>query len=179
MRFGLAGAWTALAALAQAGEGILGTKADPVTMGRSGGPGMGVLPLLQMAVAVAVVFLLLKFVVPKAVTKFGKGLKTPASGGIKIEEAAQFAGGTLNVVSVRGRTLLLSVGTQGVSCLADLTEPNRPTELPTFQEMVDSASTSKSAAPAAQALIEAPAAESELDPDEIQAALNRARLLAV
>lgn len=179
MRFGLAGAWTGLAALAQAGEGYLGTKADPVTMGRSGGPGMGVLPLLQMAVAVSVVFLLLKFVVPKAVTRFGKGLKTPVSGGIRIDEAAQFAGGTLNVVSVRGRTLLLSVGTQGVSCLADLSEPNRATEPPTFQEMVELASTHKSASRAPQAVIETSGAESELDPDEIQAALNRARLLAM
>lgn len=167
-----------MAAWAEAGDGYLGTKADPATMGRSGSAGMGVMPLLQMAVAVAVVFLLLKFVVPKAVTKFGKGLKTISGAGIKIEEAAQFAGGSLNVVSVRGRTLLLSVGVQGVSCLADLTEPKAAAEPATFQEMVDIASARRSVAPSSVAVIEAPADDADMAPDEIQAALNRARLLA-
>lgn len=111
-----------------------GTKPD-LTVGTSGqvqqsGGGS----FLQMMFALGVVFLLLKFVLPKVANKLNKRLVTTVNGGILIEESAQFAGGSLYVVNARGKALLLSVSSSGVSCIADLTKPS--TEQPLFDEIL-------------------------------------------
>jgi flagellar biogenesis protein FliO len=103
-----------------------------------GGSPVGVLALVQMLVALAVVFVLLRYLLPKVVAKAGKRLVAKVGSPIKIEESAAFGGGMLYVVEVRERTLLLSVGTQGVSCLADLTSTQPPQEpIQTFHEMLE------------------------------------------
>jgi len=99
--------------------------------------GVGFSSFLQMMVALGIVLVLLKFVMPKLVTKFNKKIVTKAGSAIQIEETAAFAGGSLYVVTARSKTLLLSVSSQGVSCLSDLTPANPAPELPSFQELVE------------------------------------------
>lgn len=121
------------------GEGVLGTKQDSITA-PSGGGGLGVMPLIQMAIALGIVMLLLKFVLPRVVGKMNKKLVTGAASALHVEESATFAGGTLYIVRARSKTLLLSVSTQGVNCLADITEtaPEPKTE-PDFEDLVQAA----------------------------------------
>jgi flagellar biogenesis protein FliO len=97
--------------------------------------GVGIMSFVQMMVALGIVLLLLKFVLPKLATKLNKKIVTKVGSGIQIEESAAFAGGTLYIVNAKSKSLLLSVNSQGVSCLADLTAPQAPQ--PTFQEIVD------------------------------------------
>lgn len=105
------------------------------------------MPMLQMLLALGLVLVLLKFLLPKLIGKFGKKLVTKLDGGVKVEESANFPGGTLYVVSARKKTLLVSVAASGVACLADLTEPTIAPEPLTFQEMVDHAVVEPAASP--------------------------------
>lgn len=109
--------------LAQAQTGALGTKPDVVAhTATSPQPVVGGWEFVQMGLALAIVFGLLKFGLPKLMAKFGRSLSTNLNSEIKLQEAASFGAGTLQVVEVRGKTLLLSVGQQGVNFLADLTD---------------------------------------------------------
>ncbi|HWA82562.1 MAG TPA: hypothetical protein VG820_03950 [Fimbriimonadaceae bacterium] len=125
-------------ALASAGEGFLGTKASP-TMGpiQTDAGGAGFMSFLQMVIALGIVLVLLKFVMPKLVTKLNKKIVTNVGGGIHIEESAAFAGGNLYIVRAKSKTLLLSVTAQGVVCLADLTSEQAAPEPETFRDIVD------------------------------------------
>lgn len=123
-----------------AGDGMLGTKGDNVSaMGQSSAGGS----LLQMIIAVIVVFALMKFMLPKMMAKFGGKLNTGIGSAIKIEESANFQGGTLYLVSVRDRSLLLGVAGTSITTLADLGNANKPNPGPTFMEMLDVADESK------------------------------------
>jgi flagellar biogenesis protein FliO len=118
----------ALSFSAMAGTGIAGTKLGgdyaPAT---SNGAGVGFGALAQMLLALAIVAFLLKWALPKLAGKVvGKKLVTSATGGIQVEETAQFAGGSLFIISARGKTLLVSVTGQSVTNLADLTKPEKP-----------------------------------------------------
>ena len=128
----------ALSAFAWAGDGFLGTKSSPTAgpMAADGG-GVGFMSFLQMMIALAIVFALLKFVLPKVASRLNKRIVTKIGSEIRIEESAAFAGGSLYIVSAKSKTLLLSVHAQGVSCLADLTEPKSEPEQPAFQDIVD------------------------------------------
>lgn len=124
--------------IAFAGDGFLGTKASPVAGPMSADTGgAGFMPFLQMMIALLIVLALLKFVMPKMVTKLNKKLVTGVGSAIRIEESAAFAGGTLYIVSAKSKTLLLSVTSTGVTCLSDLTDGIAKVEPPTFQEIVD------------------------------------------
>jgi hypothetical protein len=151
--------------LALAGDGFLGTKVSPSTGFDSGASTpVGVGAVAQLAIALGVVLLLVRYVLPKALTKVNKKLVTNISGGIQIEESASFAGGNLYVVRARGKTLLLSAASTGVTCLADLTETEKAApDLPTFGEMLE---TAPSYAPVYTTEYEDPA-------DPVQAALAR------
>lgn len=133
----LIGLCLAAAAFSQE-QGLLGTKQSPVSMSSSSN-GVGVMPLLQMAIALAVVLGLLKFVLPKMVGKMNKKLVTSATSGLTIEESANFGGGTLYVVRARSKTLLLSVSTQGVACLSDLTDEAKEEPKTDFEKVIDEA----------------------------------------
>jgi len=127
--------------LALAGEGILGTKPSPGVV--AAGPGQGTpgfFNLLQMLVAVGIVLAIIKFVMPKLVSKMGGKLTTKVAGGIQIEESANFAGGSLYVVTVRNKSLLLGVSGAQMNCLADLGPVNKPDPGPTFMELVEKSS---------------------------------------
>ncbi|MBS1723223.1 MAG: flagellar biosynthetic protein FliO [Armatimonadetes bacterium] len=132
-------------ALAARGQS-LGTKSDIVVdSAKQAGPIVQPWDMIQMVLAVGIVAALLKWVLPKAIGKFGKRLTTPVGSGIQIEESANFGAGQLQVVSVRGKTLLIAVTAQGASCLADLSEtrvPDKP-EPDAFFDILDKADPAK------------------------------------
>lgn len=180
--------WAALSAvLAAAGlqaQGALeSAKKDivlPSTTAPSS-PGVGVIQLVQLIVAMAAVLFLLKWLLPKMLAKFSKKLNPTLSGSIKIEESASFAGGMLYVVSARNKQLLLCAGQQGVSCLADLTEPaNAIQDPPAFFEVLDEAK----AKPAPQLFkaavhaVDTNDSEPKFEPADVKAALERLERLA-
>lgn len=137
MRTRLLLSFALLPKLCLAGSGFLGTKADGVSApGAYTGPVSGA-AIFQLLVALGIVLLLVRYVLPKALTKFNRKLH-PSLGGIRIEESASFAGGNLYVVTARSKTLLLATSGSSVSCLADLTEAASAAEEPkTFQEMME------------------------------------------
>lgn len=114
----------------------MGTKTDPMGLGSAtGGGGFGIGPIVQTLLALGLVALLLKFALPKLAASLNKKLRSSGEAGIRIEESATFAGGTLYIVTARNRSLLLSVSTSGVACLADLTS-GPLVEPATFGEML-------------------------------------------
>lgn len=131
--------FSAFASLATAQGGALGTKADMVAHQPSSSA-IGAWDMVQMIVALAVVFVLLKWALPKIVTKLNKKMGSSSSEGIRLEDSAMFAGCQLQVVSVKGRTLLIGATPNAVSCLADLTTSAKTHEPPAFFELVDRAS---------------------------------------
>ena len=78
-----------------------------------------------MILALAIVAFLLKWVLPRIAGKITKKLVTSPDGGIHVEESAQFAGGSLYIISARGKSLLVSVAGTNVSTLSDLSQPTR------------------------------------------------------
>lgn len=97
---------------------------------------------LQMLLALAIVFALLKFMLPKVVAKMGKSLTSSGGSGIRILETANFGAGTLQVVEVHGKTLLLGVSQNGVNLITDLTNSSSQNDSePAFFELVDQAET--------------------------------------
>ncbi len=107
---------TALAVAAAADP--LGTRASPASFDASP---VGIGPVVQLVVALALVGAGVKFALPAIVKRFGGRLSAEIGGTIRIEESAAFPGGRLYVVEARGRTLLLGTTAQSVSLLADLT----------------------------------------------------------
>lgn len=123
------------------GDALLGTKPDLVKNPAKYDSGPGLMPLFQTILVLGVVLFVLKTAAPKVIAKLGKKISTNANGLIKVEESATFAGGSLYVVEARGKTLLLSVGSQGVSCLADLTTEKPVDPTPLFMDLVAEAET--------------------------------------
>jgi flagellar biogenesis protein FliO len=129
---------TVASAFAAAQTTVAGTKPDLIGPRPTGSSGLGIMSLVQLLLALAAVFVLVRYLLPKVASKVGKRLVTKVGSAIKVEGSASFGGGMLYVVEARGKTLLLSVGTQGVSCLADLTQPGKAQEaMPTFDELLD------------------------------------------
>lgn len=131
-------AMTSMTVSAQTGS--LGTKKDVIVRATgSGSSGLGGMQLLQMIVAMVIVVALLKWLLPKLLMRVNKRISTGIGSSIEVEETATFAGGSLLVVRARGKSLLLCVSNQGVSCLADLTESRTEPDPPAFFELVDEA----------------------------------------
>lgn len=122
-------------------DGLLGTKSDSASALQ--GPASSGGSLLQMIIAVLVVFGLMKYFMPKLIAKFGGKLNTGIGSSIKIEESASFQGGTLYLVSVKDRSLLLGVAGTSITTLADLGNVNKPDPGPTFMEYLDVVDDSK------------------------------------
>jgi flagellar biogenesis protein FliO len=131
--------------MAQA-TGTFGTKRDVITASSStpSAPPTG-MALVQLLLVLIVVVFLFKWALPKAMSKFNRTLSPRFDGKLRVLDTIPFASGSLQVVEVCDRRLLLSVHSMGVSCLADLTpgqEKSAPTESPqAFFELVDSLTT--------------------------------------
>ena len=127
----------------------LGTKADVVAKTGSS-PIVRPMDLVQMLVALAVVAWLLKWALPKVAGKLTSRAPRAAQGSIAVEESLALGTGQIQVVTVRGRTLLLSVSPTGTTFLTDLTA-NPPSLAPkqdekAFFELLDGATGSHDAA---------------------------------
>lgn len=123
-------------------RGELGTKKDLVEPKASApnAPALGGMQILQMAIAIAIVFAILKFGLPKMMEKFGKKISTSLNSAIDLQEAASFGAGSLQVITVRGKTLLLGVTPTGITCLADLSDTESvAANTPAFFDLVDQA----------------------------------------
>lgn len=133
-------------AAAFAGPGLLGTRTDATPAVAGGSSPVGIMPMIQMLVALGIVVALVKFVLPKFL---GKVTKPTSEGDITIESTAALnASGSLHIVTARGRTLLIGATPTGMTCLADLTEDETvvletpvaaPKKAQTFEEMLASA----------------------------------------
>lgn len=156
-----------LVAEAAFSQGALGTKKDvalPATKAVPSGGALGGMQLIQLVVALGIVIAILKFILPKIVGKFNKRLTTSLGSSINIEESASFAGGSLFIVSARGKSLLISVTPQAVTCLSDLTA-SQPEEK-AFFEIVDEAKPYSPPAPTSSAV-------ASIDNGDVLAALDR------
>lgn len=130
--------------LAQDAGKSLGTKSDILQAGPAQPVSSTLNPaqLFPMLVALGLVFFLLKYALPKVVGRFNRGLSTGLNSPIILEESASFATGSLQVVSVRGKSMLLAVTPQGVTFLAEV-PANSPTDpTPAFFELLDQESKS-------------------------------------
>lgn len=117
----------------------LGTKSDIVVKSPQAGPVVSGWDMVQMLVALGIVFALLKWALPKLVNKLNRRVVVKGGSSISVEESASFGGGSLQIVTARGRTLLLCVSQSGVTCLAELTPTEPAKEESAFFEMVDKA----------------------------------------
>jgi len=131
-------------ALAQEVSNDLGAKKDIVVQqtAQPAGASMSIWQFAPMMVALGIIFFLLKFALPKVIGKFNKSLSTPLNSPIVLEESASFATGTLQVVTVRGKSLLLAITPQGVSCLTELETKIQDNSAPAFFEILDQESES-------------------------------------
>ncbi len=130
-----------MTSVAFAQSGSLGTKADLVSHAPASAA-VGAWDVLQMIAALAIVFALLKWALPKIVAKMNRRMGSSSSDTIRLEESAMFGGCQLQIITVRGRTFLLGSTQAGVNCLADLSNPVQPKDEPAFFELVDSATES-------------------------------------
>lgn len=126
-----------------AAQAQLATKQDVTQMAaEKSAPLIDGSALVQLVVALGVVFLLVKFALPKLVAKFTNRVSTDLGGSIKTCETATCGTSTLQVLEVRGRTLLVSVNPNGVNLIADLSTPTTPEQKeeeakPAFFELLD------------------------------------------
>lgn len=119
----------------------LGTRSDPIGATGATAATPNGMPIVQLVIALAVVLALVKWILPKILTRVSKKIVTGIGSQIRIEESAAFAGGNLYIVQAKGKSLLLSVSQQGVQCLADLTEESIPTTIaePEFEQLLAAA----------------------------------------
>lgn len=124
------------AAFAQA----FGTKKDLASgvAGTGSGPAVQGMDILQMLLALAVVGILLKWGLPKLLGKFNGWKSAQNAGGMVVKESLAVGAGTVQIVEVRGRTLLLGATPTQINFLADLSEVQAPApEAPAFFDILD------------------------------------------
>lgn len=112
-------------------EGVQGLRNDPISPAGTAYQGIGFQSLAQLLIALAIVVILIRWLVPKYAAKYGK--KSVATGlNVDIQEIGTVALGVsqAHLVQVRGRTLLLGSSAQGLTLLADLTEDDGTFLLP-------------------------------------------------
>jgi flagellar biogenesis protein FliO len=108
--------------------GALGTRDNSPLRTTAASSPVGATSLLQMVLALGLVVLLLRYGLPKLLrwgTKAGLGSKL--DGEIRVLETRAITGGSLHLVRVHGKLLLLSSTTQGIQLLADLAESQEAT----------------------------------------------------
>jgi flagellar biogenesis protein FliO len=104
--------------------------------------GIGISEMLQMLLALGVVLLFLRYLLPKWMTRLHTRIQSRPNSSIQIEDSATFGSARIYVVHVKGKTFLLCAAAQGVHCLADLTNApetakREEPEAPLFFEMLD------------------------------------------
>lgn len=80
------------------------------------------MPLVQLAVTVALLYGLIRFVGPKVISKVGGKLNPKNDSLLHIVESATLAQGSLYVVSIYGQQYLVGAANSGINCLANLSD---------------------------------------------------------
>ena len=159
----------AFSILAFAQDGALETtKTDILTKTQpTPTPVFNPLDMVQMFLALGLVFFLLKWALPRIAAKLNKRLVSKSGADIKLEEAASFGSGSLQVVEVRSKVLLLGVMPTGISFLAELTDEATEADEQAFFEMVDEAN--ERPTNDLRAVVVMPSDGSGKDPREVEA----------
>lgn len=145
-----------------------GTKAEPVGGAAATAASPGVMPFVQLLFALGIVFVLVKYALPRFLIKATqKGFGSSA--GIKLEESMPIPGGALHVINARGKSLLIATHSTGVSLISEL---GSTTQEPIFLDVL-AAEAERPEPP-----IFAMANESEPDRDKIEDALRRLERLS-
>ncbi len=131
-----------LGALAFAQDSLSGMKDDVIstpTSANTAGPGL--MPLVHLFIVIGVLFVLIKYALPKVLNKMTNKLTPTLDGSIRVEASATIGAGGAYVIQVRGKTLLVGASsTGGLSLLCDLTESDRAENAePAFFEVLDHA----------------------------------------
>lgn len=130
--------------IAQASQGLAqsaleATKSSGASQVTSS-TGNGMMPMVQMLVALGIVAALLKFALPKLSPSLKTKFNSSLGSSLRVEESTTVPGGSICVVSVRGRTLLIGVNPNSISVLSDLTDIEKESAKDqAFFEMVDQA----------------------------------------
>ncbi|MCW5934548.1 MAG: flagellar biosynthetic protein FliO [Fimbriimonadia bacterium] len=115
-------------------SGAFGTRTSPVSQPASQNTPVDTSSLLQMVAALIGVALALRYGLPKLVqwsSKSGQG--SPLDGEIRVLETRALPGGSLHLVSARGRLLLLGSTTQGLQLIAEIAETEAPVAVSEFE----------------------------------------------
>lgn len=131
-----------VASFGWAQNALSGMKDDVITAPTTQASGGGsVMPLVHLFLVIGVLFVLIKFALPKVLLKMTNKLTPSLGSSIRVEESASIGTGGAYVIQVRGRTLLVGASsTGGLTLLCDLTEEaQREAEVPAFFEVLDQA----------------------------------------
>jgi len=97
------------------------TKQDAVNTTSASSPAPW-MPMVQLAITIAVVYCFIRFAGPKLLSKVGGKLNPKQDSLLQIQESATLAQGSLYVVSIYGQQYLVGAANSGINCLANLTE---------------------------------------------------------
>jgi flagellar biogenesis protein FliO len=144
---------------------------------------MPALPIAQTLIALAVVAVLLKWVLPKTVGWLARRTSGSSGAGIRVEATAVVGGAALHVVRVEGRKVLVGITSHTVTALAEWPDGAAEGAEPAFFEVLDQTVASPPARavvasePAAQTPRGKPAARPQTQ-EGVQDALQRLRRIA-
>lgn len=96
--------------------------------------GVGIASAFQMILALVVVVLLVKFLVPKFLGKMFKKTSTDLGPDFETIQTTQIGGQQMHLVKVRNKTLLLGTSQHGLNLIADLTEEQTVYNLPVVEK---------------------------------------------
>jgi|GEM_PF-6139713 len=102
------------------GQGSLGTRSGGGFSQISQATGFGIGNLIQMLVALGIVAILLKWLLPKVATKFLKSPKLSKTTTIQVLETTQVGPAQLHLIEAKGSLLLLSSNSTGLSLISVL-----------------------------------------------------------
>lgn len=117
-----------------------GTKKDLTAAASKApaGPAVQGMDIVQMLLALGLVAVILKWGLPKLLSKFNGWKPAVSKGGIVVSESATIGAGMIQIVEVRGRTLLVGATPTQINLIADLSmEAPIQEEVPAFFELLD------------------------------------------
>lgn len=166
---------------------LAGTKKDIVLPSAGGsGPIVDFRGVFQLVVAVGIVLVLLKFGLPWIVKVFGAKNGATSGDQINVKGTVAFGAGTLGIVEVHGKSLLVSATQTSINLVCDLGSPTAEqpaaSQEPAFFEVLDQAANQTVARPVQnQAVVAAYGASedtTQASRDDLQARLARLARLA-
>lgn len=128
-----AGAAYGQSALAQAKDDLMPRRGPTLDAG------IGPMQLLQLLLALAIVVILLKVVLPRLAPRIQRRIAHHPGSSVRVTESIELGGAGLHLVQVRDRELLIGTATSGVQLIADVTPASSSPPPPTFLDFVDSA----------------------------------------